>query len=222
MKYLVYFQSYTNTYSSDTSYLSRLYCEAEGAEDVVGLAIGTRPDTLPENVLEILADINRRKPVFLEIGAETACDATLKKVNRGHTWAQVVDAVGRANRHGLHCGLHLIAGLPGENDERILKNVEVACRLPIETLKIHQLQILEGTPLHQQWLSGETDVTPFELDHYLELCVRIVKSVPDHIVIERFLAQSPPDLVAAPRWGLKNYQFMNLLRNRLKGISGKD
>lgn len=216
MKYLVYFQSYTNTYSSDPHYLAQLYSEAVEADGVVGLAIGTRPDTLPDGVVELLAEINRRKPVFLEIGAESACDETLSKVNRGHTWAQVEDAVERAARRGLHCGLHLIAGLPGEDSERILKNVEASCRLPVETLKIHQLQILEGTPLHRQWLAGETEVTPFGLDDYLELCVRIARAVPPHIVIERFLAQSPPGLVAAPRWGLKNYQFMDLLRNRLK------
>ena len=97
----------------------------------------------------------------------------------------------------------------------MLAPVEKACKLPIESIKMHQLQIVKGTPLHSKWNSGEIEVTPFTLEDYLELCVRIVQAVPKHICIERFLASSPPDMVVAPKWGLKNYQFTNLLMNRL-------
>lgn len=213
MKFLAYFQSYTNTHGREVGELRNLYMEALQCEDVVGLVIGTRPDTLPDTVLDMLEGLSRHYPVFLEIGAETSNNETLQKINRHHTWEDVADAVARAASRGLHCGLHLIAGLPGESREQILKNVEEAVKLPIETLKIHQLQILSGTPLHQQWKAGEIDVTPFKLDDYLRLCAEIVSIVPESIAIERFLSQSPPGMVVAPKWGLKNYQFANLLSN---------
>ncbi|MDE5874172.1 MAG: radical SAM protein, partial [Muribaculaceae bacterium] len=162
-------------------------------------------------VLDILGEINEEYPVFLEIGAETSSDSTLRIINRHHTWSDVCDAVSRASQRGLRCGLHLIAGLPGEDREQVLRNVDLACGLPIDTLKIHQLQVLSGTPLHQMWREGKMEVDPYTLDDYLSLCSEIAKRVPDTIVIERFLAQAPPDMVVAPKWGLKNYQFMNLL-----------
>lgn len=211
MKYLAYFQSYTNTHGRNIEALERLYREALDCEGVVGLVIGTRPDTLPDNVIGLLADLNKQKPVFLEIGAETSSDKTLRIINRHHSWEDVKDAVNRASDNGIRCGLHLIAGLPGENREQILLNVANACSLPVDTLKLHQLQILKGTPLYEEWRNGMAEVTPFSLEEYLDLCAEIVRIVPDRIVIERFLAQSPPDMVVAPKWGLKNYQFMNLL-----------
>lgn len=211
MKYLAYFQSYTNTHGKNIDAIRALYEEALDCDDVVGLVIGTRPDTLPDNVLDILEELSSASTVFLEIGAETANDHTLRLINRHHTWHDVEDAVQRASSRNIHCGLHLIAGLPGEDDNRILGNVEKACALPIDTLKLHQLQILKDTPLCRQWETGEIDIKPFELDEYLSLCAKIIDIVPPHIVIERFLSQSPPDMVVAPKWGLKNYQFMNLL-----------
>lgn len=215
MKYLAYFQAYTNTYSQDIDLLRNMYEEAIGCKDIVGLVIGTRPDTLPDRVINLLADINLRLPVFLEIGAETSSDQTLSAINRHHTWKDVSDAVNRAADKGIRCGLHLIAGLPGEDRQQILANVKAACGLPIETLKLHQLQILKDTPLCRQWEAGEIDLQPFSLDEYLDLCVEIIKIVPDSIVIERFLSQSPPGLVVEPKWGLKNYQFMNLLHKTI-------
>ncbi|MDE7495571.1 MAG: TIGR01212 family radical SAM protein [Muribaculaceae bacterium] len=216
MKYLAYFQSYTNTYGADITNLERLYREAMDCEGIVGIVIGTRPDTLPDSVIELLARLNREKPIFLEIGAESTCDDTLRLINRGHTWNCTEDAVRRAAAAGLRCGLHLIAGLPGEDDEQVIRNVEKACALPIDTLKLHQLQIIKGTPLHRAWEEGAIDVKPYSLERYLNLCVRISRMVPENIVLERFLAQAPPGMVVAPKWGLKNYQFMNLLHNALK------
>lgn len=216
MKYLAYFQSYTNTYGKDTGSLRRLYEEATRCEDVVGIVIGTRPDTLPDQVLDMIAEINRSTPVFIEIGAETSDNRTLSLINRHHTWEDVVCATTRAASRGLHCGLHLIAGLPGEDSGKILENVKKACSLPIETLKLHQLQVLKGTALLAKWESGEIELKPFGLDEYLALCAQIADIVPSHIVIERFLAQSPPEMVVAPRWGLKNYQFTNLLERLIR------
>ena len=216
MKYLAYFQSYTNTFGRSADALTDMYRKASESGDVVGVIIGTRPDCIPDDLLDGLAGLNRRKPVIVEIGAETSSDETLRLINRNHTWVQVEDSVERLHSKGIRVGLHLIAGLPGENGEDVIKTVRKACALPIDSIKMHQLQIVKGTPLLERWEKGEIEVEPFTLEDYIELCVRIVKSVPRHICIERFLASSPPEMVAAPKWGLKNYQFTNLLHNRLK------
>lgn len=216
MKYLAYFQSYTNTFGRSADALTDMYRKASESGDVVGVIIGTRPDCIPDDLLDGLAGLNRKKPVIVEIGAETSSDETLRLINRNHTWAQVEDSVERLHSKGIRVGLHLIAGLPGENGEDVIKTVRKACALPIDSIKMHQLQIVKGTPLLERWEKGEIEVEPFTLEDYIELCVRIVKSVPRHICIERFLASSPPEMVAAPKWGLKNYQFTNLLHNRLK------
>lgn len=215
MKYLAYFQSYTNTFGRSADELLMMYRKAAVSEDVVGIIIGTRPDCLPGDLLDGLTELNKEKPVIVEIGAETSFDDTLRLINRNHTWRQVEEAVKRLHERGIRTGLHLIAGLPGETPEHVLETIRKACKLPIESIKMHQLQIVKGTPLLDKWQSGEIEVKPFSRDDYVELCVKIVKKVPRNICIERFLASSPPDLVVAPKWGLKNYQFTHLLLNKL-------
>lgn len=217
MRYLAYFQSFSNTYGRSVEELRQMYEEALRCQGVVGLVIGTRPDTLSEDVLALLQEINGRVPVIMELGAESSDDATLRLINRGHTWADTVNAVQRINRRGLRCGLHLIAGLPSETRQRSLQSVRDAVGLPIDTIKLHQLQILRRTRLHQLWLDNAISVTPFELEEYIEFCKEVIRIVPRHIVIERFLAQAPPEMVVAPRWGIKNYQFKNLLEKSILG-----
>ncbi|MCH5228428.1 MAG: TIGR01212 family radical SAM protein [Muribaculaceae bacterium] len=216
MKYLAYFQSYTGTYNSNTEYLRSLYKEALGVKDIVGLVIATRPDCISEVTLEILSGINSEVPVFIELGAETSHDATLRRINRNHTWEDVVNATENINNFGLHCGLHLIAGLPGESKEDILKTVERAVSLPIETLKLHQLQVLKGTHLLEKLNRNEISIPEYSLDEYLNLCAEIIKIVPEKIIVERFLAQAPPEMVVYPKWGLKNYEFMTKLAKLIK------
>ncbi len=215
MKYLAYFQSFTGTHASATERLRQLYDEALAQPDVVGLIIGTRPDSLPENVMDLLSEINHRRRVIVEIGAETSHDATLRRINRCHTWQDVEDAALRLSKRGIECGLHLIAGLPGESSDDVLATVERACRLSIASIKLHQLQVIRGTILDRLRRSGEIQVTPFSIEEYLDLCVKVVRLIDRRVAIERFLASAPPEMVEAPRWGLKNYQFTNLLLNRL-------
>lgn len=215
MKYLVYFQSYTNTFGRDTSQLAALYEEAAATDGIVGIVIGTRPDCLPAALLDSLEEINRRIPVLVEIGAETSRDDTLRLINRNHTWTDVCNAVTALASRSIRTGLHLIAGLPGETSEDVLTTVGRACRLPIDSLKLHQLQVIRGTRLHRMWEAGEIEIRPYTLEEYMALCRRIVREVPRSICIERFLASSPPEMVVAPKWGLKNYQFTNLLMKQL-------
>lgn len=211
MRYLAYFQSYTSTYG-DVDRLMALYREALAIDDVVGLVIGTRPDMMPQELLDRLALLARDCYVMIEYGAESSHDQTLERVNRCHTWADTVDAVTRTHRAGLHTGLHLIMGLPGETRPMMLETVRRVCELPVDVLKFHQLQILRGTRL-----ALEADRIPtFDVDGYLDLCVDIVGIVHPGIAIERFTSSAPSDMLIAPRWGLKNYQFTNLLKNRLE------
>lgn len=216
MQYLAYFQSFSNTFGKSADELREMYEEAISVEGVVGLIIGTRPDTLPQDVVEMLGELNRKCPVIVELGAETSHDETLQLINRGHTWAQVEDAVKRLSEAGISVGLHLIMGLPGETEKMHLQTIERAAALPIESLKLHQLQVLKGTPLADKIDRGELTVRKFPLEEYIQLCVKIVKIIPEHIAIERFVAVAPPGKLISPKWGLKNYEFTNILKNRLK------
>lgn len=218
MRYLAYFQSYTNTFGRSEPELLDMYRKASEGEDVVGVIIGTRPDCLPDILIDGLAELNKLKPVIVEIGAETSFDDTLRLINRNHTWAQVEESVRRLHERKIRVGLHLIAGLPGESEDDVIETVRKSCALPIESIKMHQLQIVKGTTLLSKWESGDINISPFTLEEYIELCVRIIRAVPRHICIERFLASSPPEMVMAPKWGLKNYQFTNILHNRLKEL----
>ena len=214
MRYLAYFQSYTNTYG-ETERLMSLYSEALSDSDVVGLIIGTRPDCMPDSLLSRLAGLNKSKTVIIEYGAESSHDSTLAAVNRCHDWATTVDAVMRTHQAGLAVGLHFILGLPGETHDMMMTTVDRASRLPIDCIKFHQLQIVRGTRLASDYLSGRQPLTLFDVDEYIDLCVEIVSRIRKDIAIERFVSQSPDSLLIAPRWGLKNYEFTHKLFNAL-------
>ncbi|MDE7413377.1 MAG: TIGR01212 family radical SAM protein [Muribaculaceae bacterium] len=233
MKYLAYFQSYSNTFIKSSSpgnvgnktgleRLESLYSEALGVEDVVGLVIGSRPDCFPDDVVELLKRLNLRKPVFVELGAETSHDSTLKIINRRHSWQQTCDTVCRLAQAGISVGLHLIFGLPGETEEMMFSTIRRVVSLPIDSIKMHHLQVIQGTPLQSLLEDGSMNIDTFTLNGYLDLCEKIVGMVPRKIAIERFLATSPPDKVVAPKWGIKNYEFTNLLLKKLKNKTIKE
>lgn len=216
MKFIAYFQSYTNTHNANIHKLKEIYEDAIDTDGVVGIAIGTRPDCLPDTVVSLLGEINARCPVFIELGVETLCDETLRTINRGHNAEVTRRAIRMLAEAGLHVGVHLIAGLPGENEERILKTIDDICTLPIESIKLHHLQVLKDTPLHDMLEAGKLEIFGYSIEDYTDLCVKIIKRVPRSIAIERFLASSPPDMVVSPKWSLKNYEFTNMLLNRLR------
>ena len=215
MKFLAYFQAYTNTYG-EMEHLKVLYEEALAVEDVVGIIIGTRPDCVPNELLDYLQQLSQNHFVFIEYGAETANNTTLATLNRGHTWQDTADAVNRTVARGLECGLHLILGLPGETEEDILNTINEASSLPITTLKLHQLQLIRGTKLARQVQSGELSNIEYTPQSYIELGGKVIEHTRPDIFIERFVSQSPADLLIYPKWGLKNYEFTNLLNNHLK------
>lgn len=216
MRYIAYFQSYTSTFTSDIPRLRAMYEEALDTPGVIGLVIGTRPDCLPPQVLDVISAMARRVPVTVELGAETSHDRTLADINRGHTWQAVVDAAEAVVSTGAEAGLHLIAGLPGETEDDILETVGRAVTLPVTSLKFHQLQVIRGTELHRRWMAGQADIIEWTPERYIQLCARIIGMVPPHIAIERFVASAPPEMVVSPKWGIKNHVFVNMLNNFLR------
>ena len=213
MKYLAYFQAFSNTYAP-LPHLRQLYEEALAVEDVVGLVIGTRPDCLPDSLLDYLEELNQHTFLIVEIGIESANNQTLQRINRGHTFECSRDAIERTHARGiLTCG-HVILGLPGEDREEILRQAPIISSLPLDILKLHQLQIIRGTKLADEYLEH-----PFHLftpDEYIDLIINYLQQIRKDLVLERFVSQSPPELLIAPHWGLKNYEFTNLLNKRMR------
>ena len=214
MKYLAYFQSYTNTYGEVDDCIAK-YEEALAHPDVVGLIIGTRPDCMPEPLLHYLSELSKRTFLLIEYGVESTWDKSLERIQRGHTWQDSVDTIWRTHHAGIMVGAHIILGLPGESREEILQHADRLSELPITTLKVHQLQIIRGTIMAGEYLRNPEDFHLFTEEEYIELCVDFVHRLRPDIVLERFVSQSPPDLLLAPRWGWKNYEFTAKIRRAL-------
>lgn len=219
MRYLAYFQSYTSTHGNRARLLEH-YREALAVDKIDGIIIGTRPDCVDPPLLEALRGLG--KPVFMEYGAESSHNATLEAVNRCHTWEQAVEAVRLTVDAGIPVGLHFIMGLPGETIEMMMETVRRAAALPISTVKFHQLQIIRGTVMARQFennaFPAAGEPTIFSVEEYLDLCVKIVTAIREantSLAIERFTSSAPSELLVAPRWGMKNYQFTSLLHRRL-------
>lgn len=212
MKYLAYFQAYTNTYA-ELDRLVSLYEEALRVPDVVGLVIGTRPDCMPDNLLDYLEELNRRTFLIVEYGVESANDETLLRINRGHTFRQSCEAIRRTAERGIRVGAHVILGFPWEPFDELMRQAEEIGRLPLTTLKLHQLQIIRGTQLAREYAEQPWAVPTAE--EYIDLVLNYISRLPYGLVMERFVSQSPPEMVIAPQWGLKNHEFANLLRNRM-------
>ena len=212
MKYLAYFQAYTNTYAA-LDRLKELYEEALCVPDVVGLVIGTRPDCMPDELLSYLEELNRRTFLIVEYGVESANEETLVRINRGHTFRQSCEAIRRTAERGIRVGAHIILGFPWESEEELMRQAEEIGRLPLTTLKLHQLQIIRGTQLAREYEASPWAVPTAE--EYIDLVLRYISRLPSRLVLERFVSQSPPEMVIAPQWGLKNHEFANLLRNRM-------
>jgi len=213
MQYLAYFQSYSNTYAP-ASVLKERYEEALAVPDVVGLVIGTRPDCLGDDIIDYLAELNRtRTSVTVEIGVESFSDVTLKRINRGHDSQTSLDAIRRCAQAGLPVCIHLIIGLPGEKPETILQQTALINSLPIQSIKLHQLQILRGTAMEQEWLHSPQDFPDLSLTAYVQLVAQFVSQLRHDIHVERMASSAPSSLLIHPRWGLKPAQVEEMIRN---------
>ena len=212
MKYLAYFQAFTNTYASFDK-LKALYEEALGVENVVGIVIGTRPDCVSTDLLDYLQELSSRTFVLVEYGIETTNDETLMFINRGHDFECSRKAVEETKKKGILTGGHIILGLPGEDEQESFRQAGIISSLPLDILKIHQLQVIRGTRLAR--LYEEKPFHLYSVDEYIHLVAGYIQRLRPTMVLERFVSQSPKNLLLAPKWGLKNYEFTNLLNNYL-------
>lgn len=215
MKYLAYFQAYTNTYS-ELETLKRKYEEALNVKDVVGLVIGTRPDCMPDDLLRYLEALHHRTFVLVEYGIESTRDDTLLRIRRGHTFAETVEAVERTAACGIPVGGHVILGLPGESRTEIVKQAKRLSELSLTTLKMHQLQLIRGTRMALEYEQHPEDFHLFALDEYIDLVIDYVEQLRPGLVLERFVSQSPKEWLIAPNWGIKNYEFTLRVQKRMK------
>ncbi len=214
-KYLAYFQAYSNTYAG-IDVLKKRYQEALSHPKVIGLVIGTRPDCISDELLSYLSDLNEDYYVTVEYGIESTNDETLKQINRGHDYEQGKNAIINTALAGIKVGAHLILGLPGESNDDILNHAKRISSLPIDYIKLHQLQLVRGSVMGEKYLDNSFDVKLYDVDEYIELVVDFLELLNPRIVVERFISQSPQELLIAPKWGLKNFEFVAKVEKRLK------
>ena len=195
MKFLAYFQAYTNTYG-EVDALMEMYEDALAVRDVVGVVIGTRPDCMPQGLLEALQGLSRRTFLMVEFGLESLNDDTLLRINRGHTVA--------------------VLGLPGESRGELLRQASSLSRLPVDVVKIHQLQLVRVTVRARAWMSCPEHFHFPSVDEYSDLVVDYVERLRPGIALERFVSQSPGRMLIAPRWGLKHQEFVERLKKRMR------
>lgn len=215
MRYLAYFQAYTNTYAS-LEVLKERYEEALRVDGCVGLVIGTRPDCMPDALLDYLAELSKRTFVLVEYGVESTCDATLLRINRGHDFAAAVSAIVRTAERDIPVGAHIILGLPGETRAMLMEQAKVLSALPLTTLKLHQLQLIRGTAMAAEYERCPDDFSLFSLEDYIETVVDYLERLRPDIVVERFASQSPKELLIAPDWGLKNHELVDKIKRRMR------
>ena len=211
MRYLAYFQAYTNTYG-ELEQLKAMYEEALAVEGVVGIVIGTRPDCMPDTLLDYIEELSHRTFVMVEYGIESANDNTLLRINRGHDFATAVDAIRRTHERDILVGGHLILGLPGEDHAELMRQAETIATLPLDMIKLHQLQLIRGTRMAREYDEHPEDFHLYTVDEYINLAIDYIERLPETMVVERFISQSPRSLLIAPDWGMKNYQFVDRLR----------
>lgn len=215
MKYLAYFQAYTNTYD-EMERLKAIYEEALNYPGVVGLIVGTRPDCVPDALLDYFAELAKKTFVMVEYGLESTLDKTLLRINRGHTQAESEEAIRKTAGRGIYTGAHLILGLPGETKEEILHHADIISSLPLTTVKLHQLQLIRNTRMAKEFSDRPDEFHLYTADEYIELVVDFVEKLNPSITIERFVSQSPKELLIAPDWGLKNFEFTAKVLKRMK------
>ncbi|NNL15542.1 MAG: TIGR01212 family radical SAM protein [Flavobacteriaceae bacterium] len=213
--YLAYFQAYTNTYA-DMELVKQLYKEAIAHPKVVGLVIGTRPDCISEELIDFLSQLAKGYFISLEFGIESTLDRTLRIVNRCHTYHETVDAYELAKNRGLHLGAHLIIGLPGESRDDILNHAIELSKRPINSLKLHHLQVVKHTMMAKQYKENPKQLSFYTADEYIELICEFVTLLRPDIIIERFISQSPHHLLIAPKWNLKNFEIVAKIDKKLE------
>lgn len=212
-KYIAYFQAFTNTYASVEA-LKKLYDTAVEFNDVVGLMIGTRPDCLPDDVLDLIASYQKSNfELWLEIGMQSMHDKSLQYLNRGHTHTQTVDAIKRAAQRGIPVCVHVIMGIPGESWNDMMATACEISRLPIRGVKIHHLHVIKGTALEVLYNKGEVQLLTFK--QYISYVCDFIERLRGDIIIHRLLGDQPRDMLIAPAWGLHKGTVLKAIEDEL-------
>ena len=212
-KYLAYFQAYSNTYA-DIKQLKKLYDLALAEENIMGLSIGTRPDCLPLEALDLLASYqDKGYEIWLELGLQSAFDATLKKVNRGHGYAEYYQAIQQAHARQLQVCTHLIIGLPGENSHHFKNSFLRVLDDGVQGIKFHPLHIVKGTQMARQWRNNH--YTALTLDDYVNNVVDLIELAPDDLIYHRITATASKDILLAPAWCEKKWRVINKITQAL-------
>ena len=217
-KYLAYFQAFSNTYAP-LSHLQKLYGEALSHPAVVGLVISTRPDCLPEETLIYLSQLSKEYFIQVEIGIESCYDATLSRINRGHSFDDTIKALDNLSMRGIMTGAHLIFGLPGETIEMMLNEAQIVSQLPLTSIKLHQLQIIEGSVWATEYRLRSESFRLFERNEYVDFIIKFIERLRPEIVVERLSAEAPPRFVIAPDWGLERADaFQQDIREKMLSL----
>ncbi len=217
-RHLAYFQAFTNTHAP-LARLKELYNEALSVPGVIGLVVGTRPDCLDDEKLAYFQELARTYTVILEIGIESCYDASLKRMNRGHSFQQAVDVIHQAAELGLRVGTHIILGLPGETEAMQIEAARRLSKLPIDTVKFHQLQLIHGTAMLTDYERHPEDFTFDSFEDYCARLARIIEHLDPRIVIERFFSEAPPEYNATPiQWTLRNDQMLQKFEGYLDSV----
>jgi radical SAM protein (TIGR01212 family) len=215
IRFLAYFQSYSNTYA-DPELLDRVYTEALNHEKVVGLVIGTRPDCVDQEILDLIESKAKTNYVAIEYGIESTLDHTLDRINRQHDFETVKKTVSDTQDRNIHIGGHLILGLPGESRHEMLDHATRVSELSLDSLKLHQLQIVKGTAFATEYKNNPQSFHLFNIDEYLELAVDFLELLSPDVTVERFVNQAPYEMLIAPKWGLKNFEIVAKIEKRLR------
>lgn len=211
-KYLAYFQAYSNTYD-DVARLTELYDRALAVEGVIGLSIGTRPDCVPDEVLDLLVTYQAQgKEIWLELGLQSAFDASLEKVNRGHGLADYQDTCMRARKRGIKVCTHLIVGLPGELPAQSMESLQKVLDIGVDGIKIHPLHVVRGTQLARDWKRG--DYVPISFEDYVKTVVGMIKMLPTEVVVHRLTGTASAEILLAPDWCEKKWRVLNAITDK--------
>ena len=213
-KFIAYFQSFSNTYAP-VERLRRLYDEAVEFQDVVGLSIGTRPDCVPEDVLDLVEGYAGRVEAWMEYGLQTRHDATLRRINRGHDFAAFADAVERTRRRGIKVCAHVILGLPGESRADMMATADALAALDVEGVKLHHLHIVRGTPMAEAYEAGEVEVLSAEA--YVPLACDFLERLPSRVVVQRLMGETTrSDMLVAPVWPRSKSEVLRMIENEFR------
>ncbi len=212
-KFVAYFQTFTNTYAP-AGKLKALYDEALAQEDIIGLSIGTRPDCLPAEVIDLLAGYAQKFHVWVELGLQSVHDKTLQCINRGHSYSQFLEAVNNLTGKGLNICVHIIIGLPGESDEDVHATAQTLAALPVGGIKIHSLLALDGTKMGDMYKQGAIPMITKE--KYVTLAADILELLPPSMVIQRLTADGYQDIFLAPAWAANKLDVLNAINRELE------